>query len=422
MRWTKQETKTGDFSVKVIANDRTFFLHSRYNPRKEAEDLVSNFEIPNDSCKLLIVGIGAGYHVAQFLERYPDISIFVIEFNHLYALWAQENLPLVNTIIHNDKVTFLYSSNLFKLKNYLIDYLVKSSYELFIYKPSLELIEDKSIKFWFKQVRLLTTSFNNQKEKLEENFNSNLFYQNNGLSQFMNQFNSMPFILISAGPSLLKQMGLLKKMAETKKFVIACVGTSYKVLHEFGITPNFVMISDANAEIIKQFDFEYNCEIPLFFLSTANHHVVQNYRGPKFIVWQKGFHPAEKWAAITQEPLINTGGSVATCLLDLIVYLGAKSVALVGQDLAFTDNQTHSKGIHSNKTVQITESLIEINDFYQQKKVYTPLNLYSYRIWFENYALTVKDRGMLWNCTEGGAYIENWKNEKLECYFQTYRY
>lgn len=414
LEWSKQETKSRDVSVKLIDEEKIFYLHSKFNPRREAENLVEQVDIPPEKDTLLIVGIGAGFHVEQFRKKYPKLQLVVVEFNHLYAEWAKEQLSLVKSLVSDVNITFITSINKAELKVILVNYLSNSSVELFIYKPAIELIQELHLKLWFKQIRLTRNSYENQKEKLRDNFQQNLLFQNNGLSHFLNPFKNKNFILISAGPSLIKQLPLLKKLYATEKFVLACVGTSFKLLQKHGVTPSFVMISDASDKIGHQFSFQYNKEVPLFFLSTANHDTVFNYRGAKYIIWQEGYRLAEEMSAKKQEPIIKTGGSVATCLLDLSVYLGAKSVALVGQDLAFTDLQTHAHGIHSNKPELRTDSLLAVQDFYLKKNVYTPLNLYTYRVWFENYALSVKGLIELWNCTEGGAYIANWRNDKLQ--------
>lgn len=416
MKWSKIITKCGEAGVKLCRENKTFFLHSSYNPRKEAENLVKSVEISNDAKSLLIIGIGAGFHIEEFLAKYSELHIIVMEFNYNYTNWAKENLPIVRKLIEEKKIMFIYSQDLYELKNRLLNYLSQNAVELFIHKQSLELIEDQNLKLWFKQIRLVKNSYLNQKEKLEENFNRNVYNNYPGMSH-LNKYKECSFFLISAGPSLNKQLPLLKKISKNPKIVIGCVGTSFKLVHEFGIIPDFVMISDASEEINTQFDFEYNTNIPLYFLSTANHNAVSRYKGSKYIIFQEGYGPAANLAKTRNEPLILTGGSVATCLLDLMVKLGAKSVALVGQDLAFTDDQTHATGIGSNKKVIATDTLIEVEDFFRKKTIYTSLNLYSYKKWFENYAKNSNDVD-LWNCTEGGAYIQYWKNSKLDLYFK----
>jgi hypothetical protein len=414
MEWFKLEARSGDLTVKVQSSDKIFYLHSRYNPRKEAKNLVDHIEIPPFSREIIVFGIGAGYHVLEILERFPNLHVILVELNEKYAEWSQRELPTVKDLINHSRVNYIHSSGLSELKKILSDLQNNNGSDIFIFQPSTKLIVDTQIRLLIKQIRLVKNSFYLQRPILEENFNKNIEGNYPTISHYSETFNDKRIILVSAGPSLLKQMPLLKRISSSEDILIVSVGTSFNILYSYGITPHLVMIADANEAIVKQFDFDYPNQVPLFFLSTANHQAVSTYRGPKFILWQKGYNPSEKQALKTGEPLIQSGGSVATGLLDLVVKLGAKSIALVGQDLAFTDNQTHASGIQSNEIIKVTQSLIEVNDYYRQKKIYTPLNLFTYKSWFEAYALTINSNIHLWNCTEGGAYIENFIHDSLE--------
>ncbi|MFR6747556.1 MAG: hypothetical protein ACLUS5_11365 [Roseburia faecis] len=52
-------------------------------------------------------------------------------------------------------------------------------------------------------------------------------------------------------------------------------------------------------------------------------------------------------------PNIPTGGSVATTAYSLGVYMGSKTVILMGQDLAMTGNHTHADGTFQDKMDEI---------------------------------------------------------------------
>jgi len=119
-------------------------------------------------------------------------------------------------------------------------------------------------------------------------------------------------------------------------------------------------------------------------------------------------------AKLRKEPFTKSGGSVATALLDLLVYFGANPIALVGQDLAYTNNFSHTDGSHAQK--EISGSLTAL-DYYQKEQVTTERNLNSYRLWIENYVKQEKDTGFF-NCTEGGAYINNWKHISLDKFYK----
>lgn len=52
-------------------------------------------------------------------------------------------------------------------------------------------------------------------------------------------------------------------------------------------------------------------------------------------------------------PNIPTGGSVATSAYSFGIQMGAKTVILVGQDLAMTGNKTHADGTFEDKMKEI---------------------------------------------------------------------
>lgn len=160
-------------------------------------------------------------------------------------------------------------------------------------------------------------------------------------------------------------------------------------------------------------------ETPLFYLSTAYHETILLHKGPRRIVYQEGYAAAEKRAIEKYEPVIQTGGSVATALLDIMVRLGGKSVALVGQDLAFTDGKSHANAAHAQQKVKEVQGAKKVINYYQTAEVHTARNFTIYRKWFEKYQETHTELA-LYNCTEGGAYIHHWKHISLQEYYLKY--
>src|SRR5690625_3728345 len=67
-------------TLKVNHAGREFFLHSKYDPLKEAERIASQVEEEiADKQYILFVGVGLGYHIEQLLTRYPNKNCIIIE-------------------------------------------------------------------------------------------------------------------------------------------------------------------------------------------------------------------------------------------------------------------------------------------------------------------------------------------------------
>jgi spore maturation protein CgeB len=73
------ETKKGNFSLKVKCEDgSTKTIHSLYDPEAEASSIVDAFDF-NGKGILVILGLGLGYHVAEFSKKYSAAEIIVVE-------------------------------------------------------------------------------------------------------------------------------------------------------------------------------------------------------------------------------------------------------------------------------------------------------------------------------------------------------
>jgi len=410
------ETKTVP-TVQIQHNGKQIFFHSKYDPINEANRWAqTELELVDLDYGITILGIGAGYHVLEIAQLHPSLDIHVIEFNKQYYKWFMSS-------------PFLHNMSKFKnIKISAIDSLSKDQQRklfsqeyttnVLIHKSVVDTLPIKfmSIETTLKDIQMKQKSIRRQIDNMNDNFDKNSQLKDKGIADLHKQWRGQPAILVSAGPSLHKQLPLLKKIQEESDILICAVGTAVKPLLQLGITPRIIVIIDPN---IGTFDQLTTLDLPkttLLYLSTAYHDTILLHTGPRRILLQDGFDKAISLAKQQKEPLIKTGGSVATALLDLLVYLGAHSIALVGQDLAYTNNLSHTDGAHAQK--EISGSLTTL-DYYQKEQVTTERNLNSYRRWIENYVKQNPDV-QFFNCTEGGAYINNWKHVSLEDFYKMY--
>jgi len=403
-------TKSSPTVLITTANNKKFYLHSRYDPLKEAETWVDSQLFESSIQQITVIGIGLGYHLKLLAEKYSNIQIDAFEFNYSFITWAIKN-EILTDLTDYKNISLHFEKDIQKLLFQFSKRIKDAKDNLLIYKPSLRLIENEAVRTSLESFYLKKQTIKDQKDSLIQNFDLNMKLSDKGISSFLEFNRNSSVILVSAGPSLQKQIPLLKKTLK-KGFVIASVGTALTPLIKAGIKPNLIMISDPKDLIIEQLKGMENLEVPLFYLSTANHTAVKNYKGPRYIVWQNGFYESELQGKKNNEPLIETGGSVATCLLDLLVKLDFKNIALVGQDLAFTNNESHTLGTHLYRKVENTDSLLKIDDYYLKGKIATSRNLSIYLKWFERYI--DEHKGIqFFNCTEGGAHIKGWKHVPL---------
>lgn len=411
MKYEVIETRSKP-TIKVVLNTDSYYLHSKYDPVSEANKWVSGIAPKKkEQSELVVVGMGAGHHIRALLKGDKVKRIVVFDFNDNFSNWVLKS-GLIDDLKVDERV--IYQS--IKDKEGLEKFVSFLNENIIIYQPPLKLcsLEYTKIKEKLENYLIQERTIIDQRDSFNKNFEVNIKLMDQGITKYRKS-KETAMILVSAGPSLTKQLPLLKKASLSQHYIIGAVGTAFKPLMNYGIVPNFVMISDPNEPIVEQFQGYETSYSTLFYLSTANHSAVSNFKGPRYILWQDGFHLAEEEAKKRDEPLINTGGSVATGLLDVMVFLGATKVALIGQDLAFTDGKSHAEDTHAMRKIISSAFLRKVPNYYQNGFVYTPRNLSIYLDWFVQYVIE-KDHIEFWNCTEGGAYIKNWIHRPFEEY------
>lgn len=109
-------------------------------------------------------------------------------------------------------------------------------------------------------------------------------------------------------------------------------------------------------------------------------------------------------------PCLMSGGSVATSAYCLALNMGAKTVILMGQDLAMTGNRTHADGTFQDKMDEIDKNSLEYFEVESVDggKVLTRDDFNLYREWFEKW---IKEWSHITtvDATEGGALIHGTK-------------
>ena len=413
------DTKTVP-TVKVELNNQSIVFHSKYNPLHASQKWAENTLILiNPEEEVIVFGLCAGYHIEALSKLLPNTSITVVEFNDQYYDWfvtspfkvalkkcKNVSLKKFSKLSENQRNSLfasVSSTNILSLEQYF----------------NIIPVHYSSVGAILRRIILQNKSLSNQIGFMKENFNRNVTLNDDGIHNMKEKHLGKPMILISAGPSLNKQLPLLKKIQNSGSFILGAVGTALSPLISYGITPDFYAIIDAQATE-KQLD---QIELPnttLFYLSTASTNTILLHKGPRRVVWQRGYEEAELMAEQLKDPAMETGGSVATVLLDIMVYLGGGPIALVGQDLAFSGGKTHASGTHSSMDVNVQFSRQEVLNFYRNGTVMTSNNLTLYRTWFEDYAVSHGDLSLM-NCTEGGAYIQNWEHLSLLEYYKKFK-
>ncbi|EAL8667371.1 motility associated factor glycosyltransferase family protein, partial [Campylobacter jejuni] len=212
-------------------------------------------------------------------------------------------------------------------------------------------------------------------------------------------------IVVSAGPSLTKQLSLLK--AYQDKAVIFCADGALSMLEKEGIIPDYIL----------NIDFE---DLPLVFFKNKN---LQDSilafgcsTNPKLIHFLKNFHCVivlrnkllYQRFNLNDFGYIDTGTHVSHFSYTLALALGFKNIIMIGQDLAFDEEgNSHSKGFVLGEKIDHTLNMptLKTQAYGGKGEVLTHIAWNDYRIKLEYLFACNEQKAKFYNATEGGARI-----------------
>ena len=428
-----QETRTDNcFTLSIKRGDgASFLLHSKYNPLNEAKTIIDRF-IDDYYDIIFIGGIGCGYLPLYLLENKKenfgnivviekDINIFLgamycinleplLKDNRVSVLFEQDgDIPELNDILLNNisKKTYtlihsasykMYPEFYDNLKNLIDSYLSRKNINI----ATLSRFQNLWIKNIFK--------------------NKNLFISHRGINELKNKLEGKPALVISAGPSLAENLDLIRENQD--KFVIITVDSAFQVLSKNNIKSDFVVTVDPQFINYKYFEYNSNFESIMIAEPSTFPLILSKYKGK--ILFFSSVFPYVKWLErySGEKGEIDMGGSVSTTAFDFAYRFNMEPIIMIGQDLAFIKNRTHTKGSYVEKYWALRYSkyntslngvykYIHNNLFIKIKSntggmVETDKRLMIFLVWFNNKLKNLKGSKIrVYNTSLQGAYINN---------------
>lgn len=409
------KAKNGQIALVVNEKENKIHLHSRFDPNKDAKRWISSLTLSNDKI-YIIYGFGMIYHIKELVKNIgnetkiliiePSISIFNQIIENIDVTDIIDNKNILIMIEDNlDKLRYFLNTNVYWNNSHLVEYYTFSNY-----KKIFSDMEQKVNKMIYDHLyiqkidRNTMIKFNRdwQKNLLE---NMSVAIKSNFISQLEGIFSDKPIIIVSAGPSLNKNVELLRDIKN--KAVIICVDTSLKVLLSKNINPDFIVTVDGGELNLAHFDnLEYD-NIPLIYMPTSHPKILKKHKGVKIFADNIVGYTRELFKEFDKEVgFLKLGGSVACIAFNIAVKLGADPIIFIGQDLAYTNNKTHAEGTkYARKSDSIKTKYFEVENIYGDK-VLTGHDLYTFLRWFENEILNDTSNRLYIDATEGGAKIE----------------
>ncbi|BEK44812.1 motility associated factor glycosyltransferase family protein [Campylobacter jejuni] len=219
-------------------------------------------------------------------------------------------------------------------------------------------------------------------------------------------------IIVSTGPSLTKQLPLLKKYAS--KATIFCADSSYPILAKHGIKPDYVL-SLERIPLTSEFfnnDFgEFDKDIMFIVKSVTHPHTIKYLqKNNRAFILVSTYASFIQYLKLDYFGYFNMGFSVAHMACYLSLHLNHKNIIFIGQDLAYAENGNSHPDDYQNSAnyeSQMYEHIL--TEAYGGKE-----KIKTHHVWLmfkRNLEQDVQKiqkylDTKVYNCTEGGARIK----------------
>ncbi len=461
-----EQNENGQFNM--VFNQ--ILVHENTNPETEAKNILQSVASNDLNSTHVMLGMGLGYLFSEFCDNAkgkiivfePELEILrsTLEVVDFTKELARSDVYIVDNI-EDFKAAYTFNYSIGIKTNFVFlnfyKFTFKDAFEYLLNETQViqtlchahvSLQRARGVRFFVETFAKLSTKISMPP-----------------LTTLQDSFNGKPALIVSAGPSLSKNIEIIKKYRD--KVVVFCVGSAYKVLEQHGIRPDFLNIiemknSSSQVSGSDVSDINFICEA----YTNRNFHNFEFKR--KFMTYSKE-NPANIWFS----DLIGldcseceTKGTVSYNALYSAKLLGCNPIILIGQDLAYSSGNCYSKdSIYSDfkyvkdetdgnykfsvgdfesfakkyfaASVDFEGKKEQLFDIIQQKldrmnkevvmvpglsgeQIPTSMEYALFIQYFRDFALRNNDSRRLVNSSEGGALIEGFEFVKLEEILSTF--
>ncbi|MEW5692056.1 MAG: 6-hydroxymethylpterin diphosphokinase MptE-like protein [Candidatus Hydrogenedentota bacterium] len=340
------KTKNG---LITLSDNNGNYLHSIYDPIKEAKRKIDSLNIDKDTF-VIVIGLGAGYTlvllkeivkkvvvIEPFLECIT-ISMNVVDYedvlSKLHLIFCTDIKNITDVIMNNfdplldGKVVTIVNENEFLQDKELLDKIFKDVKYAVDERTTFNIVVSKFGRLWFDN--FVKTLKSDKK-----------FFTTSSLPRIKGTG-----IIIGSGPSLEED---IKEIRDKSKYCYTFVADSaLKPCLEQGVDIDFVCSVDPQRKTSTFFKNKKNNEkMPVLLCDTISNADILTFFNN--IVLIPSDHPLNLWLAnhgYIKGVFINQGGSVVIPLINIVLRIGLEHIILAGIDSGFPFKKVYSRGIY----------------------------------------------------------------------------
>lgn len=323
------------------------YLHSRYDPSREAQRLAGKIaSVPGDC--VVIFGFGLGYVAEAIASSDPERDLLIVERDPAMLKAALSSRDL-SALLRSSRSRFLIAPGPDEFTRILSGQGCRRPISLGTpsatesdrsYYGSIE----EARKRYLERRQVNSNTLRRFGRRWIRNLaaNVNILAQARGVSELYGRFAGIPALVCAGGPSLDAVLQHLPAIRE--RALIIAVDTAVRPLVQAGVEPDFVIVVDPQYWNTRHLD---NLDLRRSYVvgeSSTHPRAFRILRRPVFLcssLFPLGGH-LEKIRG--NFGALGTGGSVATSAWDFARRLGSAPVFLAGLDLGYPAYRTHVSG------------------------------------------------------------------------------
>ncbi len=405
--------------LRILTEGKSIYLGSKYSVQRDI-DSIKDFILSNGDKHSIIIGLGTGEYIKEIEPLIKeDNKLIIIEPNievynkYIYGKENKcENIAVISMTDEYLKYLEIYIGSI-ALKSFVVHEYpnyrnaypaeVHKIYEL-IRSVTRRRVINRNTNIYFSKIWFEATISDLKHLSKSKN-----------IVNMKNVYSGKPAVIVSAGPSLSKNISQLKQFED--KAVIFTGGRTWRTLIEEGVKADFLSIVDAHELSYELVDEVINKEeVTLVHSEILPNKVLELHKGNRI------FYPYAPWINdIVESPnYAFTHSSVAHTCTKLAMYMGCNPIIFLGQDLAYTDDKVHAENAEFvQEKYKDKEDITKVADSFSPyvediygNKIRTSMTLSLFREQFEEIIKESPEIEFI-NSTEGGANIKGTEIKKF---------